>query len=91
VEIKRSATAGTLESSDIFVLVEPNDSGVELELESVVYNQFGEEIERTVREVLNDFNVKNVKIKLKDRGAVECAIRARVETALKRAEGVDKQ
>ncbi len=91
MEIKRSATAGTLESSDIFVLVEPNDSGVELELESVVYNQFGEEIERTVREVLNDFNVKNVKIKLKDRGAVECAIRARVETALKRAEGVDKQ
>jgi len=91
VEIKRSATAGTLESSDIFVLVEPNDSGVELELESVVYNQFGEEIERTVREVLNDFNVKNIKIKLKDRGAVECAIRARVETALKRAEGVDKQ
>ncbi|HAQ41650.1 MAG TPA: citrate lyase acyl carrier protein [Clostridiales bacterium] len=91
MEIKRSATAGTLESSDIFVLVEPNDSGVELELESVVYNQFGEEIERTVREVLNDFNVKNIMIKLKDRGAVECAIRARVETALKRAEGVDKQ
>lgn len=91
MEIKRSATAGTLESSDIFVLVEPNDSGVELELESVVYNQFGEEIERTVREVLNDFNVKDIRIKLKDRGAVECAIRARVETALKRAEGVDKQ
>ena len=88
MEIKNKAAAGTLESSDIYVLVEPNDNGIELELESIVYNQFGEEIEKTVREVLNDFNVSNIKIQLKDRGAVECAIRARVETALKRAEGV---
>lgn len=89
MEIKKKAVAGTLESSDIYVQVEPNDNGIELELQSVVYNQFGEEIEKTVREVLNDFNVKNVKIQLKDRGAVECAIRARVETALKRAEGMN--
>lgn len=88
MEIKNKAVAGTLESSDIYVLVEPNEGGIELELESIVYNQFGEEIERTVREVLKDFNVSNIKIQLKDRGAVECAIRARVETALKRAEGV---
>ncbi|MDW5300118.1 MAG: citrate lyase acyl carrier protein [Sedimentibacter sp.] len=89
MEIKKKAVAGTLESSDIYVQVEPNENGIELELESVVYNQFGEEIEKTVREVLNDFDVKNVKIQLKDRGAVECAIRARVETALKRAEGMN--
>lgn len=88
MEIKHKAVAGTLESSDIYVLVEPNESGIELELESIVYNQFGEDIERTVREVLSNFNVSNIKIQLKDRGAVECAIRARVETALKRAEGV---
>ena len=89
MEIKKKAAAGTLESSDIYVQVEPNDNGINLKLESVVYNQFGEEIERTVREVLNSFNVKNITINLKDRGAVECAIRARVETALKRAEGMD--
>lgn len=88
MEIRNKATAGTLESSDIYVLVEPNDSGIELELESIVYNQFGEEIEKTVREVLKDFDVSNIKIQLKDRGAVECAIRARVETALKRAQEV---
>ncbi|WP_313370637.1 citrate lyase subunit gamma, partial [Sedimentibacter sp.] len=61
----------------------------ELHLESIVYNQFSEEIETTVRDVLNDFSVENIKIQLKDRGAVECAIRARVETALKRAGGVN--
>lgn len=90
MEIKNKAVAGTLESSDIYVQVEPNETGINIELESVVYNQFGEEIEKTVREVLNDFNVKNITIRLKDRGAVECAIRARIETALKRAEGTDK-
>lgn len=89
MEIKKVATAGTLESSDIFVQVEPNENGIELELHSIVYNQFSEEIEKTVREVLNDFDVKNIKIILNDRGAVECAIRARVETALIRAGGVE--
>lgn len=89
MEIKNKAAAGTLESSDIYVIVEPNDNGIELQLESIVFNQFGEEIEKTVREVLNDYKVENIKIQLKDRGAVECAIRARVETALKRAGGVN--
>ena len=85
MEIKNKAAAGTLESNDVYVLVEPNDNGIDLELESIVLNQFGEDIERTVKEVLDDFHITNIKIQLKDRRAVECAIRARVETALKRA------
>lgn len=91
MEIKTKAVAGTLESNDIFVQVEPNDKGIELILDSIVMSQFGDDIENTVREVLNEFNVKNIKIQLNDRGAVECVIRARVETALKRAEGVVKK
>lgn len=90
MNIKNKAVAGTLESSDAYVIVEPNERGIDLIIESIVLSQFGEEIERTVREVLEELNVTNVKIQLKDRGAVECAIRARVETALKRAEGADK-
>lgn len=89
MKIKNKASAGTLESNDVYVLVEPNDNGIEIELESIVFNQFGEDIRRTVKEVLDEFNVTNIKIQLKDRGAVECAIRARIETALKRAEGVN--
>lgn len=87
MEIKDKAVAGTLESSDIYVIVEPNEQGIELELESIVYRQFGEEIEKTVREVIKNFDVSNIKIHLKDRGAVDCTIRARVETALRRAGG----
>lgn len=88
MEIKNKATAGSLESSDVQVLVEPNQAGIELEIESLVFNQFGQEIERTVRQVLNDFNVSNIKILINDKGAVDYVIKARVETALKRAEGV---
>ncbi|MEL7647639.1 MAG: citrate lyase acyl carrier protein [Sedimentibacter sp.] len=91
MEIKRSASAGTLESSDILVQVEPYGNGIEIELQSVVMEQFGDDIERTVREVLKEFNVTSGKFRLKDRGAVECVIRARVETAVKRAEGADNQ
>ena len=36
MKIKKVATAGTLESSDIFVQVEPNENGIELELHSIV-------------------------------------------------------
>lgn len=86
MELKRMATAGTLESSDVYVQVEPAN-GISLEIESVVYQQFGPEIERAVREVLAEQGVQNARVHLNDKGAVECVIRARVETALKRAEG----
>lgn len=91
MDIKNSAVAGSLESNDIFVKVEPHQDGIALVLESIVYNQFGDEIEKTVREVLNDLNVKNIRIHLNDKGAVDCVIRSRVETALRRAERMVRQ
>ena len=39
MEILKSAAAGTLESSDAMVTVEPGDGGIELELSSSVMNQ----------------------------------------------------
>lgn len=86
MEITRIATAGTLESSDVFVQIEPAE-GITLEIESVVMQQFGPQIEKAVREVLDEQNVKNASVKLNDKGAVDCVIRARVETAVKRAKG----
>ena len=84
MEIKKLATAGTLESSDAFITVEPNENGIELNLESVVINQFGEEIEALVYSVLDELDVKNVNSSINDRGAVECVLRARIETAVMR-------
>ena len=41
MEIKKPAMAGTLESSDCQVTVEPGNGSVEFNLESAVINQYG--------------------------------------------------
>jgi citrate lyase subunit gamma (acyl carrier protein) len=83
-KIIQRATAGTLESSDVLVTLEPAQEGLEIELDSVVQNQFGDTILETVQEVLKELDVQDAKISIVDRGALDCVIRARVETALLR-------
>lgn len=86
-EIIQRAVAGTLESSDVFVTLEPNASGLEIEIDSVVQNQFGEAIRKVAEEVLSEQKVQNAKLSIVDRGALDCVIRARVETAVLRGKG----
>ena len=62
-EIIRRAAAGTLESSDVYVEIEPCDSGIELELDSVVIQQFGEDIRRVATEVLAEQGVTSAKLR----------------------------
>ena len=85
--IVRRATAGTLESSDVFVTLEPCDSGLEIEIDSVVQKQFGEAIRRAAEEVLKDLDIQKARLSIVDRGALDCVIRARVETAVLRGKG----
>lgn len=86
-EIVRLASAGTLESSDVYVEIEPWGEGIELQLESVVKGQFGGAIESAVRSTLAECGVERAKLTVSDRGALECVIRARVETAVLRGRG----
>ena len=86
MNITSIAVAGTLESSDIYVEVEPSDA-LELNIESVVLNQFGDEIRATILSVLEELGVKSGKVSVQDKGAIDCTIRARVETAVRRAGG----
>ncbi len=86
LEIKKSATAGTLESSDIHIAIEPNQGkGIHIELDSVVQLQFGDAIAKTVQNVLDDFAVKDARIILTDKGAIDAVIIARLQTAICRA------
>ena len=85
MEIKRPAMAGTLESSDCQVTVEPGDGQVEFELESAVMHQFGKQIRKVVMETLEHMDVKDVRITVVDKGALDCTIRARVEGAVYRS------
>ena len=84
MEIKKSSFSGTLESSDAYIEIEPSQNGISIELESIVKKQFGEQIKATVLSVLDEFEVKNANVKVLDRGALECVIRARVESAILR-------
>lgn len=86
MDIVKIASAGTMESSDAYVEIEPADS-LQVNLESVVLNQFGQEIDRVVREVLAEKGVEKAAVRVVDRGALECVIRARVETAIVRGKG----
>lgn len=86
MEIVKSASAGTMESSDVYVEIEPADT-LQVQLESVVQEQFGEDIRKVVGEVLSQCGVEKASVRVIDRGALDCVIRARVETAVIRGKG----
>ena len=84
---KVPAQAGTLESSDALVLVEPvaAGSGRQIELESNVMLQYGSRIRQQVTTTLDRLSVADVRILVKDKGALDATVQARVETAIRRS------
>ena len=84
MKIKRKATAGTMQSSDLVVTVEPA-AGLEIQIESTVKKQFEHLIRARVQETLAQNGVTSGLVRISDRGALDYAIEARVEAALKRA------
>lgn len=87
MKIEKAAIAGTLESSDCQVMVEAGEGKIEFDLESNVINQYGNQIRRVVYETLENLGVKDVKISIVDKGALDCTIKARVEAAIYRSVG----
>ena len=86
MELKKTAVAGTLESSDIMVTVEPRTSGgIELDLSSSVMQQYGRQIETVIRETLSSLGVESAAVQAVDKGALDCTVRARVSAAVLRA------
>lgn len=87
MKIEKKAIAGTLESSDAEVSVYPSEE-LKIDIKSSVYAQFGKQIEETVKEVLNNLDIESGEIVVDDRGALDCTIRSRVQTAIFRANDV---
>ena len=87
MQIENNAMAGTLESSDALVTVEPGGSGIELEITSSVMNQYGRQIRATVLETLDRLGVTQGRVTVVDKGALDCTIKARVECAVFRSCG----
>lgn len=85
---QNTAHSGTLESNDIYIVLEekPKDFGVQIELKSIVFAQFGDSIKSTLLETVKSCNVSTgLLITANDKGALSCTIEARMKTALSRA------
>lgn len=86
MNITRTASAGTVESSDIMVSIEPNEGqGIQIDLQSSVAKQFGEQILKVLTETLEKLKVDNVNVSAVDQGALDCTIEARTVVAVYRA------
>ncbi|HCK88677.1 MAG TPA: citrate lyase acyl carrier protein [Erysipelotrichaceae bacterium] len=90
MEIKKAAVAGTLESSDCMVTVEPGNGTLELDLDSAVIRQFGRQIRKVINDTLASLEVTDAKVTVVDKGALDCTIKARVECAVYRSNDISK-
>lgn len=86
---KLAAQSGTFESSDVIVLIEPlpDRSGRKIELSSTVMQQFGASFKQIVADMLDQYELTDIHLIAKDKGALEPTIKARLETAIKRSLG----
>jgi citrate lyase subunit gamma (acyl carrier protein) len=84
MKIVRKAQAGTMQSSDLMVFVEPADV-LTVEIESTVKKQFEHLIRARIGEVLLSHDITSGSIRVTDRGALDYAITARLEAALHRS------
>jgi len=76
-----TATAGTMESNDIMVTLEPAQSGgIQISLTSNVLQQFGRQIEAVIRDTLTHYGIENAEVT-----ALDCTVRARVTAAIFRS------
>lgn len=91
MEIKQTAVAGTVESSDIMITLVPNEvKTIEIDLDSSVEKQFGKQIRKVIQETLALLKVEAVKVVAVDKGALDCTIQARTIAAAYRAAGIEK-
>jgi len=92
--IKKTGVAGTVESNDVMIVISPVQTGVGimLTLKSPVKKQYGNKIAAAVLAVLTRREIQDVNVDINDRGALDCTIYARVDTAIDRAmaEGGEK-
>ena len=87
MKVIKKAQSGSFESSDIIVLIEPvvENSGRNIEIDSSVMLEFGDSIEKLITSKLDEYAITDIHLIVKDKGALEPTINARLETAIMRA------
>lgn len=83
--ISKAAKAGSFESNDLMIMIEPSDK-LDITLNSVVKEQYGDKILKAINEVLAEEGVIKANIVIEDKGALDFTIRARMRTAIERSQ-----
>jgi citrate lyase subunit gamma (acyl carrier protein) len=85
--ILREAKAGLDERGDVLVCLSPaeENSGVQIDIESTLMSLFGDQIRASVLGVVEGYGLNDLKLTVRDQGALDYVIRARVQTAIERA------
>ncbi len=75
--------AGSKESNDCLISIETNDKTV-IEINSIVGAFFYNQILKTIEDTLTEQGLKNVKVVVIDKGALDYTIKSRLLTAIER-------
>ncbi|HEY8445443.1 MAG TPA: citrate lyase acyl carrier protein [Bacilli bacterium] len=84
----KKGMAGSLESNDCLITVTPSDT-LEIEIKSIVYDFFKDQIEKVIKDTLQELEIKKIKVIVEDKGALDYTIKARLKTAIKRMGEID--
>ncbi len=76
-------SAGTFESNDCLITVKKH-KGIKIDIQSIVFDQFGEQIEQVIKTTLKELRVENIYVSCNDKGALDYTIKARLLTAIQR-------
>lgn len=77
-------SAGSYESSDCMMTVSSHHQ-TEIRIESIVFDQFGDQIKDVISNTLKEHNITNILVECLDKGALDYTIKARLLTCLQRA------
>lgn len=91
MKIKNTALSGTLESSDVQIIISNNEEGIEIDLKSQVKKQFGKQIESVILSTLSEYKIEHVFVQVVDKGALDCVIKSRLMTAIHRSLGISNE
>ena len=86
MEIKETASAGTIDKCDCLVTVSKGEGDIKINLSSKVLYQYGDSIRNTILQTLKKLDVNDVTVDVEDMGAFEYVIVARLEAAIYRSQ-----
>ena len=86
MEVKETASAGTIDKCDCLVTVSKGEGDIKINLSSKVLYQYGDSIRNTILQTLKKLDVNDVTVDVEDMGAFEYVIVARLEAAIYRSQ-----